>query len=341
MGQRRDTALDIMRGLAVVLMVEIHSLIHFRPVGEFYHLLLRALGALAAPFFLIVAGMGMEYLSARWSNEPDRFRRAMLRRGLFLLVFATSLHAYRLDFATLFDWNIFALIGAWYLLSSPLAGVPWRLAVGIILGVMALNVVLPIGRPWILRDGSFPPVPFSVYFLLGGLLVKGRPILAQQGRLFHWCVAGSLLVVIWRALTSIDLTRITRFDVWSLKGIVTISALFMLLISSLWQIDCEAKWPRKVFWPLLQMGKLAFSLYYVQFFFLLLLPGAVRIVTHRDILMVFSNQIWTLLMLGFLALLCGVVAIWERFEFRFSLEWFMSKFVSQRSRIQEQQRTAQ
>jgi hypothetical protein len=328
-----------MRGLSIVFMVEIHSLIHFRPVNGTFYLLMRALGALAAPFFLICAGMGLEYLRGRWGGEPVRFRQAMVRRGLFLMLFATLLHVYRLNLATLFDWNIFALIGFWYLLSSPLAGVPWYLAVPLIAGILGLNAMLPIGKPWFLRDGSFPPVPFSVYFLLGILLAKARSALDRLNPWLHLAGAAGLLTLLVALMRTLHLASLTRFDVWSLKGVVAISALFVLLIGSLWRIPEGATWSGKLFWPLTQMGKLAFSLYYVQFFFLLLLPGAVRVLTRQEVLLVWPNLVWVALILSFLALLCGVVTVWEQFKFKFSIEWFMSTYVSQRSQIQEQKRT--
>jgi hypothetical protein len=322
-----------MRGLSVVLMVEIHSLLHFRPEHEIFYLFMRALGALAAPFFLLCAGMSLEYLRGRWASELSRFSQTMLRRGLFLILFSTLLHAYRLDLRTLFDWNIFTLIGAWYLLSAPLAGVPWWAALILITGILGLNARLPIGSPWILREGSFPPVPFSIYFLLGVLLVKGRLTL---GRLSGWIrLLGSsfLLILAVTLLSTMKLAAITRFDVWSLKGVVSISSLFVVLIGVVWQTP-DTTWTRRLFWPFTQMGKLTFSLYYVQYFFLLMLPAVIRFLTHKELLLVWSSAVWLGLLLAFFAVLCGLVAVWERRQFRYSLEWFMSTYISQRSRIQ-------
>lgn len=330
---RRDAALDVMRGLSVVLMVGIHSLIHFRPEHETFYLLMRALGALAAPFFLFCAGMSLEYLRGRWVSDPVRFSQAMLRRGLFLIVFSTLLHAYRLDLRTLFDWNIFTLIGAWYLLSAPLAGVPWWAALVLIAGILGLNASLPIGHPWILREGSFPPVPFSIYLLLGVLLVKVRPTLDRLPRWVHLLSGSLLLTLVVALLSTVRLAAITRFDVWSLKGLVSISSLFVVLIGAMWQVP-GTTWTRRLFWPFTQMGKLAFSLYYVQYFFLLMAPAGLRFLTHRELLLVWPSAVWAGALLGFFAMLCGVVAVWERWQFRFSLEWFMSTYISQRSRIQ-------
>ena len=336
MNTDRDSALDAMRGLSVALMVEIHSLLHFRPVYGKFYLIMRALGTLAAPFFLICAGMGMEYLRGRWVGESARFRQAMVRRGLFLILFATLLHVYRLDIVTLFDWNIFSLIGLWYLLNSPFNRLPWFLPILLIAGILGLNALLPIGKPWILRDGSFPPVPFSVYFLLGILLTKARQTIHQLGRWSYLIGLGALVLLVVSLLHTMQLATLNRFDVWSIKGVMIISALFVILISTAWQFPKNTVMRDRVLWPFTQMGKLAFSLYYVQYFFLLFLPGVVRVLTGKDLILLWPSLVWSGLIFAFMVFLCGIVAIWERFRFKYSLEWFMSNYVSSRSRIGKQ-----
>lgn len=327
MNTKRDIALDIMRGLAIILMVEIHALIHIRPQEDLAYDLLRSLGTLAAPFFLLCAGMGMDYLRRGRANDPARLRQTLWRRGVFLILFASSLGLIYLDIGRVFDWDIFTLIGAVYVIGAIMLRWNWlHLMVGLLL-VMVLNWYLPIRGPILLRSGSFPIIPFAAYFLLGGLLVTAKISLTRtQLRVLVIVTAISFLFLVM--FIGANVLRLTRFDAWSNGGILAISSLFACLYL-LWHLSSATTF--KFTAPIITLGNLSFSLYYVQYFFLLILPKGLELVLGREILIEISWWGWLISLVAFVSFLYLVVIIWQRFDYKLSLEWIMHKYISPRS----------
>lgn len=327
----RDLSLDVMRGLSIVSMVEIHSLIHFPPSQDAFRYAMGSFGTLAAPFFLMCAGMGVGYLQVKYGSNRTGLRSVLFRRGIFLVVFAALLGVFRLDPRHLIDWDIFTLIGFMYAIIAALGGLDWR---GVLVGIAVVtvsNLILPMDAPGILRGGSFPIVPFGFYFLIGLGLVPLRSQMRRRALTLALIgLSGTIVVVaaIWRAD---HLLHVTRFDVWSSAGMLVITSVFCGLWGTM--LMAEAVWsgfPHAVM-PLVRLGRLSFSLYYVQYFFLFLLPKGIGLILHRNISLVLPNLFWVASLLFFLCWLYMIVVVWAHFDFKLSLEWFMSTYVSPRS----------
>ncbi|MCX6031753.1 MAG: hypothetical protein NT169_20930 [Chloroflexi bacterium] len=331
MSGKRDLSLDVMRGLSIVFMVEIHSLIHIRPNNPVVYDTMRSLGALAAPFFLICAGMGIGYLQQRYRASLWEFRQITIRRGLFLILLSSVLGLSHLDATKILDWDIFTLIGAMYLLVALAGGIRWRgTLIGMVLVLLA-NLILPIGIPGILRAGSFPIIPFALYFLYGLILVDMGERLTQK----HVAnVAGSIsasLVAIAVLAQGDRLIHVTRYDVWRTEGIAIIFAIFLLLLLLMRMAQARLNAFEKTMAPLTQLGRISLSLYYVQYFLLMLVPSILGRLVHREILILLPTAAWFIYLLGFLFFLYLLVVVWSRFAFKLSLEWFMHNYISRRS----------
>jgi len=327
----RDLALDVMRGLAIVSMVAIHSRIYFPPRSTTLYNAVGSLGTLAAPFFLICAGMGVGYLQGRYAEARVDLSGVLLRRGLFLAVFATSLGLVHLDLYRLIDWDIFTLIGAMYIFIATIGGLGWRGALAGIGVVILVNLFLPVGMPRILRGGSFPPIPFAIYFLAGLIFVALRDYLRRPTLAYPTAclaVAVNAAAAIFR---SDHLTHVTRFDSWSTAGILVIVAIFLALwVLAMLVEACWRGFTRAVI-PVGRLGRLSFSLYYVQYFFLFLVPQGVGLILHRNMKLSLPNLAWVAALILFLGWLYLIVVIWARFGFKLSLEWFVSTYISPRS----------
>ena len=327
----RDLALDVMRGLAIVLMVAIHGRIHFPPLSTAFYNAVGSFGTLAAPFFLICAGMGVGYLQGRYEEARADLRRVLWRRGLFLMVFATIVGLLHLDFSRILDWDVFTLIGAMYVLVAASGGLGWRRTLVSIGVVMVANLLLPMQEPGVLRGGSFPIIPFAAYFMIGLVFATLRGLL-QRPRLSYLTMGLAGAVVAAAAVVRPDhLLHVTRFDVWATPGILVISAIFL----AFWVLAgiMQARVPgfSRCVMPLVRLGRISFSLYYVQYFFLFLVPQGVGLLLHRSMTLSLPNLVWVAALILFLGFLHLIVVIWARFDFKLSLEWFMSTYVSKRS----------
>jgi len=335
MGNKRDWALDVMRGLAILLMVGIHSVIHVRPVDPLAYKIIRALGSLAGPFFLICSGVGAGYLRAGLHGSSGTLRQTLFRRGLFLIVFSSVFKLSHMDIAQILDWDIFTVIGVMYLLVALASRIRLKGMVSGLSVVLIFNAILPIGIPAILRDGSMPIIPFAAYFLFGLLFselrdtLNSRPMSAATG-----CCAvavGGALLYLQRGV----LPNLTRFDFWTNPAVITIICLFLLLYLWLSAIQRGTWSPDKILIPEVRIGKLAFSVYYVQYFLLILLPTVAGYILHRDVLVQMPTALWLVGMSALIGFLYCVVLVWARFGFKLSLEWIIHRYVSSRSMFAE------
>ncbi len=324
----RDVALDAMRGMAILFMIELHALIHVRPASANAYDLLRSVGVLAAPFFLLCAGMGSGLMHQRYqSTARQELRSIHFRRGAFLIGFASLLGLAHFELSAVFDWDIFTLIGTLYLLLGLVPTIRWWIVGAAAGGVAVTSVLLPTNQPVFLRGGSFPIVPFATYFGIGFAYAYCCP--AGQNRRSKFtigAIAGLALIgaVVWRWP---HFTYLNRFDAWSLGGILAFATLFLLLLLCMREVTRLSISSRFIL-TLADLGVLSFSLYYIQYGVLILVPIGAQALTGFVIHVVVPTWLWLLLMLSLYLVLYVVVRLWRRLGYKFSLEWFMHRYVS-------------
>ncbi|MCA9695237.1 MAG: DUF418 domain-containing transporter [Myxococcales bacterium] len=195
-------ALDGLRGLAVFLMMEQHIGIWLWRVpagGARQHpglVAFNALGGLAAPLFITLAGVGAALMIARARGPVDR---TLVTRGLWLMGFGYALNLMTPHWFGPLSWFVLHLIGLG-LATTPLwrrASTPRLLLVAATLVAATtaahvwLRTPLHLGfsvmnnhaRPGgVLRlalvEGHFPALPWLAVFILG--LVAGRDVVAGR-----------------------------------------------------------------------------------------------------------------------------------------------------------------
>ena len=327
---KRDVSLDIMRGLAILSMVEIHSLLHFRPENQFIYLVMRSLGTLAAPFFLISAGMGVAYLSDKYIEKINVFRQILVKRGFFLIIFASALGLFYLDLSRIFDWDIFTFIGFMYLIIAMIGRNKYLILIFTFVSII-LNLILPVDYPIILRAGSFPIIPFASFFLIG-IIIKGLKPILERPKIQIIALFISLVIFIWVIISySKDIINFSRYDVWSFRGTLGIVSLYFFILSIIRAVINKTPKILTFFKPLLKIGNLSFSVYYIQYFLLIISPKILQLIFKCPEVILINSFFWGILLLIIFFLLYIIVLVWERFNFIFSLEWFMNRYITTRS----------
>jgi uncharacterized membrane protein len=202
---RRLLALDALRGIAVFLMIEQHvgiwlwrgpgpgqSQIDFPLLVGF-----NALGGMAAPLFVTLAGMGSALMVAAGRPGTDT---TLVRRGLVLMLFGLALNFLTPSWFSWGSWFVLHMMGfamalapVWRRLSTPALLV----ACGMVLAATVaaqlwLHTPIPLhnermedtslpGGPLrlALAEGQFPILPWLCFYLAG--FVAGRWV--QAGRM--------------------------------------------------------------------------------------------------------------------------------------------------------------
>jgi uncharacterized membrane protein len=179
----RDVGIDLARGLAVLLMFQTHAYDAFVAPGErasFAYRATRELGAVPAPAFLVLAGVGLALAEAgalRRGVAADGVRRALVRRGFGIVGMGYGVSAaYALldrSFAlpTLLRADILHAIGGSIALTAASLVARGRRAVGgggstqriaagsggcLLLAAFAVVVPIMLGDP--VRRGDLPPL---------------------------------------------------------------------------------------------------------------------------------------------------------------------------------------
>lgn len=336
----RDTRLDALRGIAVLLMTEQHLGIWLvdlkRYAGELGPLVyLNMLGGLAAPLFILLAGVGAAYASATLSF------RASLSRGIRLLLIGLALNLLTPGWFSASSFYVLHLLGVWLILSPLLRKIDLTGLCALTLSILIASV---LGQIWLktppqltnptmsgrtgagflrlaLFEGHFPLFPWLAAAVLG--LLAGRLYQAgQKGLLlglglsclgFALCASlpGLLLgraarLLPWRAISSFEFYPASPALILGLSGI----GIVLLRVSSSLSSPSGTH-------LLVLFGRSSLTLLVVHVVLFRELFGRWG-VDHR------LTPTMTLVTIGATWLLWWLWArIWARSNFRFGLEWFL------------------
>jgi uncharacterized membrane protein len=203
--KRRLLSLDALRGIAVFLMIEQHVGIWVwrgvergKSLFDYPYLVgFNALGGMAAPLFVTLAGVGSALFIATGRRKTDI---TMVRRGVVLMLFGLVLN---LLSPSWFSW------GSWFVLHMmgfAMAFAPiWRRlpSWGLLVGCAVVLAATPLVQDWLhtpwslnnermrnvgmpggpfrlaLAEGQFPILPWLTFYLAGmlagRLVVRGTP----------------------------------------------------------------------------------------------------------------------------------------------------------------------
>lgn len=301
----RVLSMDMLRGLAIVLMTVYHQGLIFTldaPLKSASYFM----GYLAAPFFLTVSGGSL------WHHE-NRHRNSlkMVVHGLVLFVFAWSVDILAHQSLKV-DWDIFQLIGIGYAVFGFLnaLGGNGRKYVILVFAV-GLMAFFPPLRP---DKGVFAIWPYGAFFMIGYFFshylqsrlnrsfLTGCLLMALLGYVSFWTYAGML-------------PRINR-----LEGIVFAIGLCLPLWSTGLLLEYRKSLQTPIFRGLLRYGAYPLTLYYCQ-------QITARFCMKFQISMpVFSFDAANWMTQSFLLLgvMLGFTFLLDRLKF-LSIEWWLRK----------------
>lgn len=293
MSSNRLSAIDWLRGLAVVLMFQTHAydswLAPEARAGTFYAWS-RLLGGYPAPLFLFLAGVSLALLASarhRAGHAPTAIRRELATRALevggYAVLFRLAMYVaggFRSpgDLLRVDVLNVIAVSMA--LCAPPLACVGTRLRVGVSLGLaLALALLTPLAwdawRPsgwpdalvgyWSGRvPGSFFPIfPWAGFAALGAAV--GTVLAALPGRETRVAAAsaaaGALAIPLALALDRLPQVYPVYDFWWTSPSYFLVKCGILLL--ALGAAFAWAPWARTPS-PLRQMGRTSLPLYWAH-----------------------------------------------------------------------------
>lgn len=281
--------IDLMRGLAILFMVEAHAASTFRPVGvddaSILGLVVSSVAGLAAPLFVTISGWGLHTSVKR--REGGDFSAWMRWLGPRVVILVACQLVVNLVMSHIFDWSapgVLTLLAIVALLSPLLArlSTPVRSALFVLL--LASPSLLPdftgVAMTWddrvsvagvgvwfsrLLFDGTYPLLPWLSFALLGGMLadlddttrrrVLCLGILLSVGTMVWSATSG----VSW-ALTSGDalLTFFPASSAFLLVAATTVLALHELTLRATLPDHGLPNWTSN-------LGRLSLSVYVLHF----------------------------------------------------------------------------
>ncbi len=355
----RRLGLDILRGIAVFLMIEQHLGVwlwdsHGRSLAEYPVLVVfNALGGGAAPLFIVLAGIGSGLMILKEPKEGVSISvdRTLVVRGLTILAFG-----YLLSFATpswfsVRSWFVLHLIGFGMAITPLLRRIPtWLLLTSAAMLLLSTGPVQALlDTPQAMRnpymsargayipsfaglriavaEGQFPILPWLTPYILG--LVCGRWI--HQGRVRNLTVlalallvSGAIAGAIWQLGTFETGTaawRNVRIHVPFFPASPALVCLILgpVILAVRAIIAVETRTTIRADHPLVCLGRASLTLLLVH------------VVLFRELTRPLG--LWRALDMGTaMAVLCGFVMLslvlsrrWQRGGYRFGAEWVLRK----------------
>lgn len=330
---QRFSSLDIMRGVAIVLMIEAHirissNLIGSNLIGSNSFGLKFFCAVLAAPFFLIIAGVGYNlFLESRIKRYKkisfvflETFWRAfilvLISTGIYLIC---SILFSSFEYYGIIVWNVFQVIGAGYILGFLIRNSFWKKIISVI-SLFALSVLINtyhIAILYPLSKGLFPLIPYLAYFILGQLLCefyKQENISLEKNRNL---ISISLIFLMINLLVYYIFPYKPISHHVYFKEFLMIASIYMLInLIIIRFVDIKNQF-RKIFIPFENIGKISFTAYYLQW-----------VVVFFPYYYIFKSlpTIGNLIILIIsVMVLATFERIWRKYDYIFGLEWILRK----------------
>lgn len=190
----RQPHIDMLRSVAILFMVEVHTAATFRPQGisasDPLGILAASIGGLAAPLFICISGWGTKRaMSRRIDAQSGELLRWVAVRFVFLLIAQLLVNLIALNIFNWYTPGVLSLLALCALLALPLSRLKTNhlatLFVLLLLSPMVLASMWDIDGSWsavinadgmiewlslLLVDGTYPLFPWLGFFVLGGII---------------------------------------------------------------------------------------------------------------------------------------------------------------------------
>lgn len=348
-------SLDALRGVAVVLMVQQHlgAWMWNQPWNDIRALIsnhpfmigLNGLGGLAAPLFIVLAGIGASFLTVS-KEKPDR---VLFGRGLAVMALGYLLNLAVPGWFTIGSWYVLHLIGFSFVTTPLLRRMqtPWLLVV-IAAGIASAVVVQTVLQtPYFIRnarmgdltmpgghlrlaiaEGHFPVFPWLSVFTAG--MVAGRALLSGRPRnvvllALGLGATGGLLALVGSVLPGFtQVGPIKRLFVMrtgfypALPPITLLLSGAALLCTALaWRMEQSTRVAADN--PLVCLGRASLTVFVGHII-------VFRELAQRLGVSKACSKPWTLVLIAGVAGVAAALAmLWRRAGYRFGAEWLVRK----------------
>lgn len=343
---RRLASLDLIRGLAILAMVQAHIWEFYigKPSGLGVYLfrwISNPLGGCAAPLFTLISGvsacLAVRSNLLRTEGQPG-MDRLFFRRGTALFLLSTLvnflagplLHVIEIS---LLNWGILQLIGAClcfvpiFVRLSGAGKITWVVVPALLAAWLAPGCSITAA----LFAGFAPPFPWASLFFGGMLLGEAYSRLLSSsdrrswlrftgiGLLFLFPV-GWVLHLHYRSFTWQHLANP------SLTALVVFSGCFIILVAGFGFLLDRREYHFPGSGALAGLGRHALTVYYLQLVGIVLSAMAVRALFGISLDL---SWLWFLPMfvIALLILHWIVNVIWAKFDYLFSVEWLLAKAI--------------
>jgi uncharacterized membrane protein len=348
----RVFSLDALRGLAVFLMIEQHVGIWLwrgpdrgHAIGDYPFLVgFNALGGMAAPLFVTLAGVGSAFFVAAGRPRTDL---TLVRRGLVLMGFGLVLNLLTPSWFSWGSWFVLHMMGFAMALTPVWRRLSDRTLLLVCLGVLVSAVAVQVwlrtplvlhnprmrdvslpGGPFrlALAEGQSPILPWLTFYLAG--FVAGRFIHAGQPKRVAWlglgfAAIGLVGLAAYRAGLVHHPWLVRAFSLQlgffpastAIVGLLLGGAL-LLIAGGAW---IETKRPISPAHPMVTLGRISLTLLMLHVVVFRELSRPV------DLWRGLSAPATLAVVFGFLLLATLVSRLWMRVDYRGGAEWLLRK----------------
>lgn len=322
----RFSSLDIMRGLAVVLMIEAHIKI----LPAFLSLKLFS-SILAAPFFLIAAGTGFQLFlrSRREKGHENRFifLETFFRATILFLVttslFIIGIKIFPSSFVDngIIKWNVFQVIAVGYIFGFFIRKSILNKIIAII-SIFVISVLInyfSVNSLYFLIKGIFPVIPWVSYFIFGQIVYevydKNNFTIKNNLRMIGYSSFFLIFNILIIYLFPYEFVSSGRS---CFPEFLLISSIFLFLIVIMIRWVDLKKPLRKICLPFASIGKIAFTAYYLQTLLVVLSYDFIFNSVPQGI----ANIIILLLVIMSFTIF---EKLWRPYNYVFGLEWILRR----------------
>ena len=251
--KQRIITLDVIRGIAIIIMAVIHQTYFYRIDPDTHATLLEVAGFFfVRPLFIAVSGMAFFFNEKR---NPYPFKLVVHGLVLFCMAWGLDIVFHQ---SLKVDWDIFQLIGACYFIFglSDYLGFGLLKYTGLLL-LVSVWALVPAIRP---DTGIFPIWPLGIYFV-GGYLIA-HYALSRWNTVF----LSATLLLLSALISFYWLIEMRMPDPEGLAGIILSMSIVFLLTSFLIYDEIKVGMKARPFRWMARFGTFPLTLYFSQQF---------------------------------------------------------------------------